>query len=324
MLLMLCAARVPHARSSAAVRVALGLLMILPLAFLPVSDVVPGRVSSGEECFSAGLGFPDDLESAGGDHEKRFVCTARSGPWGQGGVAEFAGMPDEQVLAYGRHLCAAVVRAGGDAHDRAPYESLRLSYSVELAESLKMICPQVVAVEKAKAERARLAEERKQAALNAKCAAYPRHRPLIRPIRRGVGAVHTDYNALVALEDDEFELIEASPLWVEGLAGAEPGVLQVSVANEFATVCVTAEAYDRRPPLERRGWEAVKEIPYRSTRGNLTFVDFYGGRRLVGLTVAGKGDYRVRVHVRGSERAEGWSEKGDLEQFLIMAYPAKR
>ncbi|WP_068920649.1 hypothetical protein [Planobispora rosea] len=322
LVLMLRAVRPSHVRRSAVARAALSLLVILPLVFLPVSDTVSGKVSDFEDCFSAGLGFPEDVEAEGGNLERRFVCLARSGPWGQGGVPEFAGMPDDQVLAYGRHLCAAVVRAGGNARNRAPYESLGLTYSMELAESLKLICPQVVAVEKAEAERERLAEERKQAALEAKCAAYPPHRPSIRPVRRAAGAVHTDYNALVALEDEDFEMIEASPLLVKGLVGAEPGIVQVTVANEFATVCVTAEAYDRRPPLERRGWDTVREIPYRSTRGNLAFVDFYGGRRLVNLTVAGKGGYRVRVHVRGSE--EAWKNGEDaVEQFLIMVYPDK-
>ncbi|GAA3443467.1 hypothetical protein [Planomonospora venezuelensis] len=325
--LMLRAVRPPHARRSHAVRAALVLLMLPLPAFLPVSDTVPGKVSGREECFSTGLGFPEDAAAEGGgagdgDLEKRFVCVAREGPWGQGGVPEFAGMPDEQVLSYGRHLCAAVVRAGGDARDRAPYASLGLTYEVGLAESLKLICPQVVAVEKARAEQERLAEERRQEALEAKCAAYPPHRPRIRPVRRAAGAVHTDYNALVALEDEDVEMIEAAPLWVEGLAGAEAGVLQVTVANEFATVCVTAEAYDRRPPLERRGWDLVREIPYRSTRGKLTFVDFYGGRRLVNLTVAGRGDYRVRVHVRGSGKAAANWEEDAVEQFLIMVYPA--
>ncbi|GGS62013.1 hypothetical protein GCM10010156_20960 [Planobispora rosea] len=321
LVLMLRAVRPPHARRSGAARVALCLSLVPPMLLLPVSDAATGRISGSEVCSTA-EGFPiDGLGELEG--EARFLCAVRGGPWGQGSIRAFEDMPDEQVLAYGRHLCAAAVRAGGDANEREPYEEVGLEHSTDLAEGLRAICPQVVAVEKAEAERERLAEERKQAALEAKCAAYPPHRPSIRPVRRAAGAVHTDYNALVALEDEDFEMIEASPLLVKGLVGAEPGIVQVTVANEFATVCVTAEAYDRRPPLERRGWDTVREIPYRSTRGNLAFVDFYGGRRLVNLTVAGKGGYRVRVHVRGSE--EAWKNGEDaVEQFLIMVYPGNR
>ncbi|GIH97258.1 hypothetical protein ACFFMN_15310 [Planobispora siamensis] len=321
---MLLAVRRPHRRRSLLTRVTSVVLVILPLALTPVSDTVTGRISGNEACSTAGGFLIDSLEELEGG--ARFLCAARGGPWGDGTIREFDGMPDGHVLAYGRHLCAAVVRAGGDVGRREPYEELGLEHSADLAEGLRAICPGVVAAEKVKAERARLADEREQAALNVKCAAYPRHRPLIRPLRRAVGAVDTDYNALVALED-EIEMVEAGPLWVEGLAGAEPGVLQVTVADEFTPVCVTAEVYDRRPPLERRGWDEVEEISYRSTRGRLRFVDFYGGPRLVNLTAAGRGAYRVRVHVRGDGEAwrdggEAW--RGSMEQFLIMVYPAKQ
>ncbi|GIH80318.1 hypothetical protein [Planobispora longispora] len=316
LMLMLCAVRRPRARRSAVARVALSLLMVPSLLFLPVSDTVPGLISGFEICHDADGSPIEDLKG-----EARFLCEIRGGPMGEyGGLSEFADMPDEQVLAYGRHLCAAVARAGRDAYDSSAYEEAGLEYSVNLAQSLEAICPEAVAIREVREGKERLAEERERAALEDICAAYPRHRPLIRPVRRATGTVETDYNALVALEEDEFELIESPPLWVESLVGAEPGVLQVTVAEEFATVCVTAEVYDRRPPLERRGWDEVKEISYRSTRGRLTFVDFYGGRRLIDLTVAGRGDYRVRVHSRGGEDLR----EGGLEQFLVMIYPSKR
>ncbi|GII01632.1 hypothetical protein [Planobispora takensis] len=316
LVLMLRAVRPSRARRSAVARVALSLLLVPPLLFLPVSDAVPGRISGSEICHD-----DEGLEIEDLTGEAKFLCQVRGGPWAEyGGLSEFEGMPDEQVLVYGRHLCAAVVRAGRDTYNAEVYDDVGFSYSVNLADALESICPQAVAFRKEREERQRLADEREQAALDAKCAAYPRHRPLIRPVRRAVGAVDTDYNALVALED-EIEMIESSPLWVEGLAGAEPGILQVTVGDEFVPVCVTAEVYDRRPPLERRGWDEVEEISYRSTRGRLRFVDFYGGPRLVDLTAAGKGAYRVRVHVRGS--GEAW-KKEPMEQFLIMVYPAKR
>ncbi|GGL37195.1 hypothetical protein [Planomonospora parontospora] len=317
LVLMLRAARPPHARRSGAVRAALALLVLLPACFLPVSDGTPGRISGGEVC-----GEPGREEELRG--EARFLCAARGGEWDQGGIADFDGMPDEQVLRYGRHLCAEVTRAGGYAYEPAAYEAVGLSYSVPLADALEAICPKVAEARGARDEQTRLAEEREREELERRCAAYPPHRPRIRPVRRASGAVHTDYNALVALEDEEFEMIEASPLWVKGLVGAEPGILQITVAEEFSTVCVTAEVYDRRPPLERRGWDMVKEIPYRSVRGRLTFVDFYGGRRLVNLTAAGKGDYRVRVHVRGSgQAAAGWGGEA-VERFLVMVYPVDK
>ncbi|MFC4058546.1 hypothetical protein ACFOWE_09590 [Planomonospora corallina] len=315
--LMLRAARPPHARRSWVVRAALAPLVLLPVLFLPVADTTPGRISGREIC-----GEPGREEELRG--ETRFLCAARGTEWGHYGISDFDGMPDEQVLGYGRHLCAEVTRGGGYAYQPAAYEAVGLSYSTTLADALEAICPKVAETRRAVEEQRRLDEVREREELERRCAAHPPHRPRIRPVRRASGAVGTDYNALVALEDEESGMIEASPLPVEGLVGAEPGILQISVTNEFATVCVTAEAYDRRPPLERRGWEMVREIPYRSTRGRLTFVDFYGGRRLVNLTAAGRGDYRVRVHVRGSEEAgANWGQDA-VERFLVMVYPVKK
>ncbi|MBG0814073.1 hypothetical protein [Planomonospora sp. ID82291] len=255
----------------------------------------------------------------------RRFCTARGTEWDQGGIAGFDGMTDEQVLVYGRHLCAEVVKTGQDVYHSAPaYEAVGLPYSVSLAQALEAICPQAVGFREAGEERERLAEEREREELERRCVAYPPHRPRIRPVRRARGTVETDYHALVAHEEDELELIEAGPLRVEGLVGAEPGLLQITVAEELSTVCVAVEVYDRRPPLERRGWDQVREIPYRSTRGRLEFVDFYGGKRLGDLTVGGKGRYRVRVHVRGSEDAAEQWDMGAVERFLVMVYPVDR
>ncbi|WP_449061699.1 hypothetical protein [Planomonospora algeriensis] len=316
--LMLRAARPPHARRSRAVRAALSLLVLLPAYFLPAADTAPGRISGNEVC--GGFAAMESLKG-----EARFLCEARGGPWDQGGLSEFDGMPDEQVLVYGRRLCAEVARTGQDVYHSAPaYEAVGLPYSVSLAQALEAICPQAVGVREAREEQERLAEERERQKLERRCAAHPPHRPRIRPVRRARGTVETDYHALVAHEEDELELIESGPLWVEGLVGAEPGLLQITVAEEFSTVCVTVEVYDRRPPLERRGWDEVREIGYRSTRGRLEFVDFYGGKRLGDLTAGGKGDYRVRVHVRGGEEAEENREAGAVERFLVMVYPVDR
>lgn len=103
-----------------------------------------------------------------------------------------------------------------------------------------------------------------------------------------------------------------------------PGSLVIMTGAEESHACVTFEAYRKAPPLRTRGWEQVVEVGYRSPAGSLAFSDGddIDGRTFGGFTLAGKGSYRVRIHVRGRDRAiEEIVPPDGTEEYLIMIYP---
>ncbi|MFC4119050.1 hypothetical protein [Nonomuraea zeae] len=161
----------------------------------------------------------------------------------------------------------------------------------------------------------------REAEEQAKCDKAPRHRPLIKPVSaiRQKRPIWTE----TSLDAYENEGEPEDQLWqrtTDGdLAASEPGHLVV-VLNTNYRACVTTETYDRRPPVETKGWDHVVEIGYESPGGRIVPTDYLSGIELPDLAVRGAGHYRIRVH-------HAWlpwkDEQRAGQRLLIMAYPGR-
>ncbi|MEV0195101.1 hypothetical protein [Nonomuraea sp. NPDC050691] len=172
----------------------------------------------------------------------------------------------------------------------------------------------------ADAEQARLENERFVSAAKRRCDRLPRHRPRIPAVRTARAALWSEAGVLDVYEEapgEDFPALDDA--FTNHLVGSAPGQLAILTADEAMHVCVTVEAYRRRPPVEVEGWEKVVEVGYRSTTGDLRLTDDRGDA-LPNLAVGGEGSYRVRVHMRGAEAAV--ARRGDARQeFVVMVYP---
>ncbi|MET8991030.1 hypothetical protein ABZW49_36745 [Nonomuraea wenchangensis] len=277
------------------------LAVVVALCFLPAADQSVGPVTTAADC------SPDQpWEHYGEPREpvprtgpRAYLCAVRQ----HQALGFAATTPDQVVLAHGRRLCAAYTRA--DPAVRG------------LGWALAGICPAADA--DARAEQA--AEDREfadfQAEERRKCAATPRHRPLIRPAKA------------IRLQEPEWpeaglELYDEHATegggTTAGPVESGPGHVRVSTHSDFH-VCVTLETYPRRPPVETKGWDDVVEVGYLNRTGEMIFMDGLSGSTLPDLSLGGrKGHYRIRVHYawfpwKGGEEGDG------TQRLLIMAYP---
>ncbi|MGI5491311.1 hypothetical protein [Microtetraspora malaysiensis] len=283
------------------------------LGFLPVADHGGGPVTAAQEC--AGR-RPRGAERPAPTGEKAFVCAVR----GTSGTLKVApDLPDRFLVSYGRRLC--------DVHTRNdPAELARVHRTDgvqvrDLSYVLADICPSAAAVVVADAEQEEREfreweEERRRV-----CATGRRHRPRIRPVSRvvqrdPVGMV--DYGALAAYEPDIAE-DDSEATYTDDLLSVGPGFLDLAV-HQDVPLCVTTETYDRRPPVETRGWQRVVEVGYLSVSGEIRLAHPLGGDSLPNLAVRGKGHYRIRVHYSWDTSKDGGAVR---QRMLIMSYPGQ-
>ncbi|MEU8361212.1 hypothetical protein AB0C27_34875 [Nonomuraea sp. NPDC048882] len=275
------------------------------LALVPASDHTPGPATTRSEC--------ENNSAATG--ERAFVCAVRK----LDAPPFRPSMPDQRLIAYGHRMCGIYTR--GDAREAAAFEQ---AHSINLRQQkylLEDICPKVAAeFDAAVAE-----EEAEIAAWEAEeqalCDQAPRHRPRIKPVRaiREKKPVWTELS-LEALDEEADYDDDPSRRAEEGdLVVTAPGRLIILINTELR-MCVTTETYDRRPPVETKGWDHVVEAGYESRDGTLILGDYLSGVALPDLASRGKGHYRVRVHYawlskKGQQRAS--------QRLLIMAYPGR-
>ncbi|MGW0196744.1 hypothetical protein, partial [Nonomuraea sp. NPDC003201] len=253
--------------------------VLAALALVPVADLASGPIS---ELRCEG-GQPLDTPLRTG--RTAFLCGARMS-------GRFPTTPDHVLLAYGRRQCAAYPRSAEHMSFMAP------------------ICPPAAADLRRENVIERDAYARREAAGQAVCE-RARHRPRIRPVR--VGRVREFSEIGMEAYEDHEGTSQEDPVLHGDLVGSVPGQLAISFTPEYE-VCVTAEAYRRRPPVEVKGWDKVIEVGYQSPGGDLMLRDPMDAPELPNLAVAGKGHYRVRVHYR---------EPGTFQHLLIMVYPGR-
>ncbi|TLP62429.1 hypothetical protein [Microbispora triticiradicis] len=321
-LLMLLAVRVPRrvfVRRGPVARTATAVLTVAAVVLLPAASAASGRVSAEWELDCAGFG--DGTVKGLTTAERHFLCAVRgyglpSDPSYDSGVEGWDEASDEAVLAQGRHLCALATRHGGDIGARAVEEAPEASLATKLA----FLCPAVAGAQQAEEERRQAESDAYVAEKEQVCAALPRHRPEIRPVRQRRATMWTEFWTIDGWEEG----YEGDPPdLVRDLVGSGRGTLAIWAADEVGHACVTVESYTRRPPVETRGWEEVVEVAYESPTGALELVDG-DGRRLTGLTTRGPGSYRVRVHLRGRKLVYQVPDPPDgAVRILIEVFPGR-
>ncbi|GGP05204.1 hypothetical protein LDL08_05810 [Nonomuraea glycinis] len=286
---------------------------VAALILVPASDHAPGPLTEASDCEpnldpSAPYEPPPELTA-----EERFVCgvrTSKSLPLAQG-------MPDRVLITYGRRLCDAYTIDD-------PSELTRLLGGVEfgygLAPLLADICPHATATVRAAVEEEERAEQARQADEQRMCDASS-HRPRIKPLEATVMEPEWAELSLHAYEseDDPFEDHRLDGPDDADLVASAPGHLALFVGSS-PTLCITTETYDRRPPVETKGWTQVVEVGHRSTHGRIVLADYLSDVELPDLAAHGKGHYRIRVH-------SAWIDwKGETmagRRLLIMSYPGR-
>ncbi|NUW35447.1 hypothetical protein HTZ77_29045 [Nonomuraea sp. SMC257] len=315
--LIILAVRVRRAgRWSPYVRVLLALTVVL---LVSGTDAAPGEITeaSPKLCERWGtMGYGGEATPDDTHREQAYLCVVR-----QEGVLrdEYAGTPDDRLLAIGRRLCRARLDGSGP-HDASQDVAGEFG-DQRLTAALRYLCPDLARSQDADEEQARVANERFIATAKRRCDRLPRHRPRVPAVRTARAALWSEFGALYASEEEPGEDFPAlNDAYANHLVGGAPGQLAILTADEAMHVCVTVEAYRRRPPVEVKGWEQVVEVGYRSTTGDLRLTDDDGADDLPDLAIGGKGAYRVRVHMRGADAA--MADDGDARQeFLVMVYP---
>ncbi|MEV4115435.1 hypothetical protein [Nonomuraea sp. NPDC049695] len=289
------------------------------LCLLPVADHARGPVTTVQDC-SPNQPWQDarvgPLPPTG---PRAFICAVRANQ--ALGLADTT--PDQVLLAHGHRLCAAYTRNDPDELARI-YAAEGLDVR-ELYGVLATICPAADADvrDDLAAEDRQFAES--DAEHRRKCAAIPRHRPLIKPAKavrlkepqwpqpEGVELYDPETGA------DPYDGVFDHSL-ENGLVGAGPGHVAVHTHADYA-VCVTLETYARRPPVETKGWDHVAEVGYDHRGGRMVFRASTGGIEWPDLSLDGrKGHYRIRVHFAWF----AWKgEELGSQRLLIMAYPGQ-
>ncbi|MGV9595142.1 hypothetical protein ACWDR1_00590 [Streptosporangium sandarakinum] len=303
-------------------RVAITVPVMAVLLLGAASDSRPGRVSDSNELDCAGFG--DVRVPAMSEQEKAFLCAVRSDGFGADGpgVPELAGLPDRALITYGHSLCHVATRHGGDTGAPAVQRMMGEAAGGPLTWALSQMCPAVAKVLQAESDRREAEAKAFVAAAERACAAHPRHRPKIKPVRRARATMWTEFWTINAWDEGQED--EESGDRVADLVEGGDGTLAVWAADEIGHACVTGEAYTRRPPVETRGWEQVVEVGYRTRTGSLVLVD-REGKEMPDLAAGGPGRYRVRVHVRGRKVAQEHIDVPDgTVQLLIMVFPDER
>lgn len=275
----------------------------------------PGTISAEHELDCIGSGEATVRWPT--EEEKQFLCAIRGyqSPANgfqpeDPGYTRWAKVSDRDVLRLGRELCVRATTNGGVLLDSdGPYPW-----------ALHWICPAVAQARDAAARKQQEENDAYVARKQKACAAHPRHRPRIKPVKQVRATLWTEFWTIDAWEEgQEGEY----PARVGDLVGGGPGALTIWAADEVGHACVTGESYTKAPPLEAKGWEQVVEVPYESSDGKLIIRDG-NGDDLPDLTAGGPGTYRVRVHQRGREKVTRYLDAPDgTVELLIMVFPGK-
>ncbi|MEV4368775.1 hypothetical protein AB0J71_17020 [Nonomuraea sp. NPDC049637] len=259
------------------------------------------------------------------DRDAVFLCRARS--------TDGATPPmfpdttsDQAVLAYGRALCRAK-DAGEQEAILTRAGSARAAWRVD-PEELVYVCPEIIGAtrpdllrstaEEAAANAAHLAGE------NAKCRdPWPRTKGVVQATAKYFLFVDGDPGYLVQDGEgeaamEEAELATARSYEDGALIGVARGTALIGHVEDVVDLCLTVKAFRAAPPLRTAGWDQVHEVPIVSRGGRLAVPamsdggDVGAGAPMPNLAIAGKGRYRLRVHVRIGEAGE---------EHLVVVFP---
>lgn len=306
-----------------AVRVMLASVTVLPIIVLIHPEQNAHLTYTGWSLDCYGRPSFGDLEPA--EREATFLCRARST---EGGVPPMFpdSLPDQAVLAYGRALCRAKDREEQQAIlTRAGSERSALGADPW---DLVYVCPEIVGATHPELLRSTAEAEAANAAYIARENAQCRD-----PWPRTKGAVQATAKYFLFADGDPGYLVhdpgdEAAEKATEQamdevfdddtLIGVAGSTALIGHVEDVDDLCLTVKAFRTAPPRRTAGWNLVNEVPIVSRSGRLTVPEMGeggevgAGAPMPNLAVAGKGRYRLRVHVRVGDAGE---------EHLVVVFP---
>ncbi|MFI7455752.1 hypothetical protein ACIBQX_50425 [Nonomuraea sp. NPDC049714] len=287
-------------------------------------DEGPEKVTSAasKECAPWRMSVYLNKQPTPGERETAFVCANRQHLTFNG---RYAHIPDVHLVKLGRGLCEVSLR--NDSREIQTVMETRgfVVNTEENTTALGYLCPALNRRRFAEEEAQRKRELNVIATAERRCASLLDRRPPTRPSLRGRATVWVGAGGMLTVLEDGWDDVYPTALtraFANKVVGATPGDLTILTADTDTHVCVAVEAYDKRPPVEVGGWEKVVEVGYKSTDGEMVFLDEEGEveEGLPDLAIHDAGRYRVRVHMRGAKAA--LADDGDARQaFLVIVYP---
>ncbi|WP_182875241.1 hypothetical protein [Microbispora sp. H10670] len=305
------------------IRVAAAVVALLPVIAMIHPEQTPHFAYTGwsANCYDRpGFG---DLRPA--ERDAAFLCRARST---DGGVPPMFpdSLSDQQVLAYGRALCRAKDREEQEAIlTRAG--SARPAWGADPWD-LVYVCPEIVGATHPDLLRStaetKAANDAYVAERNAECRdSWPRTKGVVQATANYFLFADGDPGYLVYDPEDEAagesaERATDRSFDDSALIGVAGSAVLVGHVEDVADLCLTVKAFRTPPPRRTAGWDQVDEVPVVSRSGRLTVPEMGeggevgAGAPMPNLAIAGKGRYRVRVHVRVGELGE---------EHLVVVFP---
>lgn len=314
-------ADLPPARRRA-IRVAVAAVALLPVITMIHPEQTPHLTYTGWSADCYDRPSFGDLKPA--EREAVFLCRARSTDDGVSPIFPDS-LSDQQVLAYGRALCRAKDREEQKAIlTRAG--SARPAWGADPWD-LVYVCPEIVGATHPELLRSTAETEAANAAYiaeeNAKCRdPWPRTKGVVQATAKYFLFADGDHGYFVHDPDDETADDEAEravdDLYDDNaLVGVAGSTALVGHVEDVIDLCLTVKALRTPPPRRTAGWDQVAEVPIVSRSGRLTvpemgYDEVGAGAPMPNLAIAGKGRYRLRVHVRMGETGE---------EHLVVVFP---
>lgn len=250
--------------------------------------------------------------------EHAFLCLVRDRP----GPMFPAGRTDQELLAYGRELCAKPRWERIEEWLRSDDWAINMR---RLDDALLFLCPDTIGLPGLMPSAEQMAEDHAAyvSASNAVCSdPWPR----LRARRQGTAAYFTPEAGGYHIGDDR------DPAYEDGVTPDLDGLLTTAKTAVGIdpigekNICLTVKAFAKAPPLRLRGWDEVAEVRVTTRSGRLTVPamppdgEEGAGRPLPNLAINGPGHYRVRVYARAGEDD---TTILPTEQHLIVVYPGQ-
>ncbi|WP_182909523.1 hypothetical protein [Microbispora sp. H13382] len=258
------------------------------------------------------------------DRERAFLCTARDVA---GYAPRLVTLPDRELLAFGRALCGVAGRPSTEPRVRTLLDQAgAYDWSWSLMNALVFLCPDAVAPKwpdlvLSEAE-GRKEEDDYLARMTAHCSDPARR---LRAVRQATTALSVGEGGGYLVEGDTYGSGVGGPRRLDRafdrvIDWLTTTAVSVGTAVENSPICLTVKALNQAPRSRLKGWDTVTETGISSVDGRIELL-WEGDGSLPNLAVAGSGRYRVRVYVRGQEKALAYASEGPVEEHLVLVFP---
>ncbi|MEU6429909.1 hypothetical protein ABZ860_28810 [Microbispora sp. NPDC046973] len=287
-------------------------------------DVDEGGVAAEPDCDPWTVIHQSYGDTAPRDRELAFFCMARDVA---GYAPRLVGLPDRELLSFGRALCGVAGRPSTEPPVRTLLDQAgAYDWSHQLAEALVFLCPDEVArkwpdlvLSEAEAQRK---EDDYQARMTARCADPARR---LRAVRQATTALHVGEGGGYQVDGGTGRSGEERPRRLprsfdDVIDWLTTTAVSVGTAVDNYPICLTVKALRQAPRVRLRGWDRVVETGVDSPGGTL---ELFGEESapLPNLASAGPGRYRVRVYLRKQEEAMTYESDGPVEEHLVLVFP---